>query len=647
MTPIIRDDVKKWAGRVIYKRGDDYHRSGRVEKPALTTDGALIAWVSGSERYATLVEVENGDLSSLCTCPYDDSPPCKHAVALLLWYLEAKEKNRPIPTASPSDERIAIIDDLLLTCDPEDEEDEWDEEEAEEEPPARTHGVHGKNRGHESAANRFLSGSTKEALIEMIGEWSARFPEIADELAHRGRMSAGDTGALAAAIRREIMEITSQEAWYDHWRNVGSIPDYSRLKLRLGDLLETGDGNAVVRLGALLLERGSRQVETSSDEGDTASEITSCMEVVFRALSGTSMPAVDRMMWAIDAELKDSFDLCEGSAQFWARHEAAAADWSVVADKLLTRLGSMHPSASKERFSYDYARNQLVDWILRALENAKRKSEIVPLCEREAEISGSYPRLVKRLIDEGRDEDVEHWCRRGIKATVARQPGIANALRTSLREIREKNGDWLAAAAFRTEEFLDHPSLEAFQTLEKTARRAKVYPQVRTAILTFLETGRPPTEDAEWPLPETCGVEKPLYPRRSGPLHSRHSEIFPLASTLIDIAIAEKRPDEALRWYDVQKTRQPHGHIYDENRLAGAVAERHPERAAALWKGLAERQIALTQPKAYSEAVLYLGKMRAVLEKQGEGERFTAYLRELRHAHLRKRRLIELLDQIK
>ncbi|MBA4421777.1 MAG: hypothetical protein C0390_01600 [Syntrophus sp. (in: bacteria)] len=87
-------DLEKWAGSVIYKRGDAYHRSGQVEKPAMTADGALIAWVFGSEKYATMVEVENGALSSICTCPYDDLPPCKHAVALLLAYLNFLNRDR-------------------------------------------------------------------------------------------------------------------------------------------------------------------------------------------------------------------------------------------------------------------------------------------------------------------------------------------------------------------------------------------------------------------------------------------------------------------------------------------------------------------------------------------------------------------------
>jgi uncharacterized Zn finger protein len=633
-----RTDVEKWAGRVIYKRGDAYHRSGRVEKPALTPDGGLIAWVSGSERYATLVEVENGDLSVLCTCPYDDLPPCKHAVALLLAYLEAKEKNRPIPAAGPSDQRIAVIDDFLLTHEREDV-NYQDDEDDEYDPPALAPVARGRTARGEAVMERYIEGLPREALIGLIREWAGRFSEIADELAHRGRLAGCDTGALVAAIRREIVETTSQEAWYDHWRNEGNIPDYSHLKSRLGDLLDTGAADEVVRLGDLLLERGTHQVETSHDEGDTASGIAACMEVVFQALSRTTMPAADRMMWAIDADLKDSFDLCEGSQPFWGGQGLAAADWSVVADRLLKRLGDIKPVAGKDGFSDDYNRDRLTNWIIRALENARHIGKIIPLCESEAETTGSYVRLVGRLLGEGRAEDAERWCRRGIQATMSRRPGIAQALRTTMREISETKGDWLAAAAFRAEEFFDRPSLETFQTLEKAARKAKVHPPVRKAILGYLETGRPPGEDEAWPLPETGTAEK-----AEKPLRPQRSRTFPLVATLIDIAIAEKKPDEALRWYDFQKGRQSHGHICDENRLAEAVAEHYPNRAAALWKGLAERQIALVQPNAYREAVRYLGKAGEVLRGKGEGDAFAAYLRELRAAHIRKKRLIELLE---
>ena len=163
-------------------------------------------------------------------------------------------------------------------------------------------------------------------------------------------------------------------------------------------------------------------------------------------------------------------------------------------------------------------------------------------------------------------------------------------------------------------------------------------PQVRGAALNYLETGRLPAGDQDWPLPETGTVEKPI---RQG----RHRQ-FPLVSTLIDIAIAEKRPAEALRWYDFQKAREPRSRVYDENRLADAVVKHDPDRAVSLWKALAERQIALTKPAAYSEAMIYLRKIQKVLDERDAAVQFNGYIRELRGIHARKKRLIEMLNEI-
>jgi uncharacterized Zn finger protein len=46
--------IEGWAGSTIAKRGQGYHRNGRVKELAYTADDALLAWVHGSVRYATL-----------------------------------------------------------------------------------------------------------------------------------------------------------------------------------------------------------------------------------------------------------------------------------------------------------------------------------------------------------------------------------------------------------------------------------------------------------------------------------------------------------------------------------------------------------------------------------------------------------------
>ena len=50
---------------------------------------------------------QKGLLDSECTCPYDWD--CKHAVAVILEYLERIEAKKRVPKAKPDDERLAIL----------------------------------------------------------------------------------------------------------------------------------------------------------------------------------------------------------------------------------------------------------------------------------------------------------------------------------------------------------------------------------------------------------------------------------------------------------------------------------------------------------------------------------------------------------
>ena len=119
-----------------------------------------------------------------------------------------------------------------------------------------------------------------------------------------------------------------------------------------------------------------------------------------------------------------------------------------------------------------------------------------------------------------------------------------------------------------------------------------------------------------------------------------------MIETLIDLAIAEKRPDEIIRWYDQRKPRSAAwGYSWvDDDRIAQAVADTYPDRALAIWKKLAESQIALTQTRAYETAAGYLRKVHRVLKKLDREKEWKDYLAELRQANARKPRLMEILD---
>ena len=626
------DDLREWAGSKIVSRGQDYQKGGQVEDLAFTPDGSLIAWVLGTHRYATLVDVQKGELVSDCNCPYDDT--CKHAVAVVLEGLDFLKKKKEIPLCSKKDRRLESLDSLEM-------EDEWeedgnDEDEEEDEPIPRKAASASKSKSSGSRTT-FLEEMTKSQLVSLIQELAGAIPDLNQALEDRQALSKGTVKKMVQSIRNEIDALSSEPGWRHHWNDEGYTPDYSRVQERLEALLAQGYADEVVSLGKELLDAGTNQVGMSHDDGETALEISPCLEVVFRALPKSTLPPVQQMLWAVDAELMDAYDLCQDLDQFW-KQKFLKEDWSKLADLLIERLNGFVSNKREDELSRDYARDRLSDWVLQALQKAGRQKEIIPICEQEAEKTGSYDRLVNRLMEANRLKEAEHWIQKGIKATQKKWPGMARDLRNAFRKIREKEGNQLQVTSFSAEDFLDNPTILTFQELQKAAQKAKVWPPVREAARHYLETGKPPFKTPSWPLP---ACEVPLS-------ETRGRREFPIINTLIDIAIEEKDTEKVLHWYDREKPKTygwGWGSSQDE-RVAKAVVNEYPDRAIAIWKKLAEILIAQTKPKAYVEAATYLRKVGQTLKKLNKEKDWQTYLNELKQKNIRKIRLIEILDSL-
>jgi uncharacterized Zn finger protein len=132
------DDLEEWAGSRSLERGRSYQRSGHVRDLARSADGVLLAWVQGTERYATQAELiaESGERvrpSSRCTCPLGIDG-CKHGVAVVLSYLESLKRGEAVPLADAGDRRWRRLRDVETEdVDEEafdDEEEDWEEEES-------------------------------------------------------------------------------------------------------------------------------------------------------------------------------------------------------------------------------------------------------------------------------------------------------------------------------------------------------------------------------------------------------------------------------------------------------------------------------------------------------------------------------------
>jgi uncharacterized Zn finger protein len=639
------DDLRGWAGATIAARGREYQQNGSVRDLAMTDDHRLLASVDGTHEYATSVSVERGHLTSDCTCPYGIS--CKHAVAVVLEYLRCLEDDETVRKAASNDGRLkrlesAVEDDGVSDWDDDDDyidgEDFAEDADSDDGNAVSTRRRRGKTVANEALS--FLKQRSKKDLIEIITDLARHYPNVQQSLKDRSNLAKGNPAKLIEAVRREISRISQEGGWKDKWSGEGSIPNYAPVRERLHTLLSGGHADEVVDVAEELLDAGTEQLEMSDDEGETAEEITSCLDVVFTALPQSSLAPAQRLLWAIEMDLKDHYELCRGAYGFLkAKH--AAADWYTVADELLARLAGK-AEQSEEAFSAGYRRDRFTDWVILALEKSGRNDEIIPLCESEADETLSYVRLVDRLMSAKRWDDVERWIERGITATRSKWPGIANELRQRVKKLREREKDWFGVAAIFAAEFFDQPALETFEKLATAAKRAAVWPAVREHAMHYLETGKISKEGhqedgnlAAWPLP-ACRHLEFKEPRRSE---------LPMTSTLIDIAIAEKQPAEVLRWYDASKQKVAWwGTTFQDDRVAKAIADRYPDRAVAIWKKAAETEIAHTKPSAYATAGEYLRKIRRVLDANGSGQEFAAYLTSLKQTHMRKRRLMEILD---
>jgi uncharacterized Zn finger protein len=271
------------------------------------------------------------------------------------------------------------------------------------------------------------------------------------------------------------------------------------------------------------------------------------------------------------------------------------------------------------------------------LEEAGRGDEILPLCRKEAENTGSYVRLVKYLLKNNQPEEAEEWIAKGIQATDSQWPGISAELRKHLEEIRKAQGDWHGITVMRAVEFFRDPCLETWKETQEAAKKAGLWESVRTCALNYLETGRLPNAKTGWPLSEIGPVPPSRFPKT-----------FPYIHVLIQIAVYEKNPVEVLKWYEIQK-KERGGYLpvaCNRETVAEALKEKYPDHSLEIWKHIVEKSIAEVKPSGYQTAAKYLAKICQVMSSQGKEKAWQKYLSDLKQTHVRKKRLMEILDGV-
>ena len=431
----------------------------------------------------------------------------------------------------------------------------------------------------------------------------------------------------------------------------------------------------------------------SHDEGEAATSFAESLPVVFQAVARSSLSGPERLLFAIDAEMADDIDAIGDASAAVLDAPAKPEDWSAVADTLAGRLGTAPVGGTSrvDDFTRRYQRDGVTNWIATALREAGRDGELRALYESEARASGSYERLVSYLLETRHFEDAERWAREGIAATSETYPGIATHLAASLGEIARNRKQWDVVAAHAARPFFEHPSQSTFDELMKAAKKAKVEEPVRGAALRFLETGVMPFEVIS-PRPAAKAVAHPKSsskrrsgsawpaasspgPKAAAPARLKVDPAWPLPipdyfiallnrpsggydpgprphlEVLLDMAIAAKRPDEVLRWFDKMRQGPQRPGFYSSSsayadRVADAVKAAYPERAIEIHLAALNAQLPNAQLSAYEIATGYLKKLRPIYEALGRTSEWSALLASIREKYQNRPRFMELLDRL-
>lgn len=663
------DDLAEWAGSRSVDRGRTYQKQGRVHDLAISEDGWLLATVTGGARYAVTVWHEStakkaGAIYSRCTCPVGSSG-CKHAVAVVAEYLERLSASEDTPVANQDDDRWELLADETGD-ESEDEADNLDRYTGDDEG-EQVYYVH-RHRHPEASGRKTLETSNEkirkhieakshDELVELVWTLTERFSELREEFRDRIALGEGKVDRLVTEARKEIRRVSSEAGWVNSWTGEGQTPDYSRVKHRLERLLELGHPDAVVRLGKELMTLGNEQIGQSNDEGETAEAVGECVPVIFQAVAASTLTPAHKLLFAIDAHLRDDYGIINDTTDVIIKMSGAKSAWSEVSDILAHRAKS--PVNDNDPYYRKYQHEHIADWLIRALENAGRGDEILAVCEQEARASGSYERLVKRLIEKKQYEEAERWAAEGIEKTAAKLPGIASSLEKLLDEMAIQRRQWPIAAAHAALGFFSHPSRDSFQNLIKAAAKAGCEDSIRGIALNFLETGVSPlpspgkvsaksVENAEWPLPMPAYL-LPLLGNES----RYRSAAGPHFDVLIDMAIADRRQDDVLRWYDAMSAGQKHrgsmswyGSGGYGDQVAEAVTESHPERSLAIYRQRVDDHLPHASASAYEAVAVYLRKMRPILKALHREVEWDGLLADIRLRYKNRPKFMEILDKL-
>jgi uncharacterized Zn finger protein len=510
-----------------------------------------------------------------------------------------------------------------------------------------------------SQIEAWLNRKTKEDLKKLVLGLVRKYENAADDLKMRITCEDKNTVCLMELIQAEADELASlNENWkyidyddyhYDRYSRFdddpeNEVPDYSKFLELAEKALQLGLADELLTVLDMILDSVSENNEDCTDQLYEAAE--PLYPVMIKALEDSSLAEDKKIVLAADRILSMPWGSA-GQLKVFLEAGHFPENWSKAADEFLARVSK----TSADRTGA--CRDEICDFAVEALERAGRTAEIIPLLTKEAGLTNSYERLVKRLAGAGMADEALKQAEKGILAGGQGRERRDRELRLMRAGIWTEKQEWLPVLGYYICNTADStssssPDEDLYGPIKEAAQHLKRWPEVRTSFLEFLETGTLPwvQKGTAWIKPDQAELKE----RRFGNLN------FPQFAALIRIFVKENKPAEVLKWYDrlLEARAKSNSWVFSrpffedkiDLQVAKAVKDSAPDRTLDIWVKAAESSIAETKPDGYQRAGHHLENIRDLMIKLKKEKQWQEYLAGLRSVHIRKRLLMPLLDKL-
>lgn len=397
---------------------------------------------------------------------------------------------------------------------------------------------------------------------------------------------------LKKALESAIVKASKKDCWYNPWERRGNQADWGILSEKCEAFIKEAEVKDILPMVEFLLEKATRQIQHSDDEGDCEGQARYWAQRLIKAATKKNSDHITLIDWAIKVITKDKYFLTDAK--------------TIVLDK------NKFPSQETWNEIANHYKGLNLRIHLLALQKAGRENEREKILKKSAKQKKDYAYLVEDALSRGDCEEALNICERGIAQLKGAELKIEE-LNILAARIEASHGQYDRALNLRKKFLMEHPSLENYTSLLELATVQNISEQIRIEALEKLEVAQ------EWYI-------------------------------LMDIALQEYRLLDAVKYYwhihkessSVYYGSNPFKQDFD---LAERLSGIYPIEAAKILRRVVYESLTAYQPM-YEYVEQALTSLKSEFLVSGKFEEWKELVQTLRADHPRKRNLKEILDRL-